>query len=185
MALGVEPGWTQGESASHRMNSDDVRVSISICAGYGLRSTLREWRNAPDIQTARLQYSTLNGDSDERIPRIEDKATTSGHTMDAGVEQPAYGLGIGGNRIQVVLRGTWHSADWWAPARHQTRGFRSLQTLWKARHPRTPADWMQRRNGQMVVDKGKNCADASNGPAPHSRRLVSTAPFLILAATAT
>jgi len=37
----------------------------------------------------------------------------------------------------------------------------------------------------LVVDKGKNCADASNGPAPHARRLVSTAPFQILATTAT
>ena len=37
----------------------------------------------------------------------------------------------------------------------------------------------------QVVDKEKNCADASNGPAPHSRQLVSTASFPILATTAT
>jgi len=44
---------------------------------------------------------------------------------------------------------------------------------------------MKRRNDHLVVGKGKNCADASNGPAPHSRRLVSTAPFRILTVTAT
>ena len=55
---------------------------------------------------------------------------------------------------------------------------------WEARLPRTPADGMQRRNGHLVEDKGKNCADASNGPAPHSR-LVSAAPFPILATTVT
>ena len=57
-------------------------------------------------QTACLKYSTYNGGSDERIPRNEDKATTSGNTMEVGVEKPIYGLGIGGNRIHVVLRGT-------------------------------------------------------------------------------
>ena len=67
-----------------------------------IASPPQEWRNVPDIQTVRLQYSTYNGGSDERIPRNEDKATTSGHTMDACVEKPTYGVDIGGNRIRVV-----------------------------------------------------------------------------------
>ena len=54
----------------------------------------------------RLQHSTQNGGSDERIRRSEDETTTSGHTLDAGVEKPTYGLGIGENRILVVHRGT-------------------------------------------------------------------------------
>jgi len=107
MVPGVEPWWTQGELPSHRTDTDDVRVSILICAGHGLHSTPQEWRNAPDIQTARLQYSTYNGCSDKRIPRNVDITTTSGHTMDAGVEKPTYGLGIEGNRIHVVHRCTW------------------------------------------------------------------------------
>jgi len=111
MAPGMEPGRTQGEPFSHRTDTDDVRVSISICAAHGLHSTPRGWRIAPDIQTARLHYSTYNGGSDERIPRNEDKATTTGHTMNASVEKPKYGLGIGGNHIHLVHRGTWYSAD--------------------------------------------------------------------------
>jgi len=70
-------------------------------------------------------------------------------------------------------------------ARHQARGVGSLQALWRARHPRTPAGGMQRRNGHLVVHKGKNCLDASKGRTPHYRRLVFTALFPILAATAT
>ena len=105
MAPGVEPGLTQGDPPpSHRTDTDDVRVSISICAGLGLHSSPRESGNASDIQTARLQYSTYNGGSTKRIPTNEDKATTSGHTMVAGVEKPTYGLGIGGNCIHVVHR---------------------------------------------------------------------------------
>jgi len=29
---GVEPGWTQGEPPSHRTDTYDVRLSMSICA---------------------------------------------------------------------------------------------------------------------------------------------------------
>jgi len=111
MAPRVEPGWTLGEPPSHSTDTDDVRISISICDRHGLHNTPREWRNAPDMQTARLRYSTYSGGSDERIPRNEDKATASGHIIDAGVEIPTYGLGMGGNRIHVLRRDTWYSAD--------------------------------------------------------------------------
>jgi hypothetical protein len=66
---------------------------------------LRERRNVPDIQTALLQYFIYNGGSDERIRRNEDNATAPGHAMNAGVEKPTFGLGIGGIRIHVVRRG--------------------------------------------------------------------------------
>ena len=105
MAPGMEPGWTQGETPSHGTDTDGVRVFVSICAGRGLHSTPREGRNAPDIQTALLQFFIYNGGSDERIPRNEDNATTPGHAMDAGVEKPTFGLDIGGNSIHVVHRG--------------------------------------------------------------------------------
>ena len=63
--------------------------------------------NDETLRTFKLRvYNTYNGGSDERIPRNEDKATTFGHTMDAGVEKSTYGLGIGGNRIHEVHRGT-------------------------------------------------------------------------------
>jgi hypothetical protein len=65
----------------------------------------REGRNFLDIQTALLQYFIYNGGSDERIGRNENNATASGHTMDAGVEKPTFGLDIGENRIHVVHRG--------------------------------------------------------------------------------
>jgi len=43
MSPGVEPGWTQGELPSNRTDTDEVRISISICAGHGLHTTpLRE-----------------------------------------------------------------------------------------------------------------------------------------------
>jgi hypothetical protein len=42
IAPGVEPGWSQGEPPSHRTDTDDVRVSILICAGHGLHSTPQE-----------------------------------------------------------------------------------------------------------------------------------------------
>jgi len=32
--------------------------------------------------------------------------------MDAGVGKPTYGLGIRGNRIHVVHRVTWYSAEY-------------------------------------------------------------------------
>jgi len=105
MASGMEPGWTQGEPPSHGTDTDDVRVFILICGGHGLHSTPRERRNVPDIQTALLQYFIYNGGSDERIRRNEDNATAPGHAMNAGVEKPTFGLGIGGNRIHVVHRG--------------------------------------------------------------------------------
>jgi len=42
IAPGVERGWTQGEPLLHMTDTDDVRLSISICAGHGLHSTTRE-----------------------------------------------------------------------------------------------------------------------------------------------
>jgi len=94
-----------GRTPSHETDTDDVRVFKSICAGHGSHSTPREGRNAPHIQTARLQYFTYNGGSDEGIPRNEDSTAAPGHTMDAGVEKPTFGLDIGGNSIHVVHRG--------------------------------------------------------------------------------
>ena len=42
MAPGVVPGWTQEESPSHRTATDDIGVSILICAAHGLHSSHRE-----------------------------------------------------------------------------------------------------------------------------------------------
>ena len=60
--------------------------------------------NDETLRTFKLRV--YNCGSDDRLPRKEDKATASGHTVDAGVEKPTYGLGIGGNHIHVVHRGT-------------------------------------------------------------------------------
>jgi len=54
----VEPGWTQGESPSHRTDTDDVRLSISVRAWHGLRSTRG---NDETLPTFKLRlYHTLH-----------------------------------------------------------------------------------------------------------------------------
>jgi len=61
--------------------------------------------NYETLQKFKLRvYNTLH--TMAAATRNEDEATTSGHTIDAGVEKSTYGLGIGGNRIHVVHRGT-------------------------------------------------------------------------------
>jgi len=105
MAPGVEPWLTQGEPPSHRMDVDDVRVSISICAGHGLHSTPR---NDETLRTLKLRvYSTLHtmatATRESREMRIKQLHPD---TMDADVGKPTCGLAIRGNRIHVVHRGT-------------------------------------------------------------------------------
>jgi len=62
---GVKTGWDQGESTACRKDTDGVRVLIRICDGHGPHSAPWERRKAPDIQTARVQYSVHNGGSGE------------------------------------------------------------------------------------------------------------------------
>jgi len=95
-----------GRTPSHRMDIDDVRVSISICAGHGLHGTPGNDETSRKFKLRFFNSLIYNGGSDERTTRNEDKATTFGHTMDAGVVKPTYALDIGGNRIQTVHRGT-------------------------------------------------------------------------------
>jgi hypothetical protein len=136
-------------------------------------------------QTAHIKHPADNGNRSERIQKNEGNATKSRHKLEASVEKPTHSMGVRGNHIHVVRRGTRYSSKECALAHHPASGVKPSQKLRTRTYILTPPEGMQRGNGHLVLDKGPHCTVAAYGPALGSRRLVYQTLLSIMAVAAT